>query len=370
MWIVIDTNIFFDNFRLKKSLDLLFRDIENVNFSLRIPEVVVRETLNIYKEQRQSNSDRLLSSVSWLKTQTSLQVTVDINNDALEADFEEYSHYFRNKINAFGEIVPLPSVTHQGLIDRALQRKKPFKFKKDEEAGGFRDVLIWETILDLTSRDDYEQIAFITNNKTDFADGNNLHPHLVNDLVNKGIAPNTIIIFTDLEGFIETKLLPALNEVGEIRDAIANGIHPNIDLNAITESYIWDLINGFEIDPHCLPAYREDNEDLALSWGVSDYDILSDELSVKRLSNNELLITASYKLDCELDVFVPKWDTSYDSLEELGFSVSEPDWNESYILANIVLPFKITLRFVYNQENEEVTSADIISAECLEDNGE
>lgn len=187
MWIVIDTNIFFDNFRLKKSLDLLFRDIENVNFSLRIPEIVIQETLNKYKEQRQSNSDRLLWSINWLKAQTSLQFNVEINDASLKTDFEEYASFFRNKINEFGEVVQLPNVTHQGLIDRALQRKKPFKFKKDDEVGGFRDVLIWETILDLTNRDDFEQIAFITNNKTDFADGKNLHPHLLDDLIDRGI---------------------------------------------------------------------------------------------------------------------------------------------------------------------------------------
>lgn len=178
------------------------------------------------------------------------------------------------------------------------------------------------------------------------------------------------MLFTTLEEFIEAKLLPTLHEVEEIKDAIANETHPDINLDAITESYIWDLVAGFEVDPHCLPNYREDNDGLMISSGVSEYEILVDDLNVKKLSNTELLITASYKLDCELHVFVPHWETLHESFEEQGFFLSNPDWNETYALASIVLPFKITLRYVYNQESGEITSADIISAECLEENGE
>jgi hypothetical protein len=368
MWIAIDTNIFFDDLRLKKSLDLLFRDIENVNFSLRIPEVVVLETLNIYKEQRQSKYDSLLSAVKWFSSQTSLDVNVEISDDELQADFEKYEHYFREKIKAFGEIVPLPSVTHQGLIDRALLRKKPFKFRKDEEVGGFRDTLIWETLLDLTARHGFESIAFITKNRSDFAESNNLHPHLLSDLGNRGIDPTTIMLFTTLETFIEEKLLPALQEVGDIRDAIASGTHPHIDLNAVTEQYIWDLIPGFEVDPECLPNYREDNLDLTLSRGADNYKVVMDDLVVKRLSQSEILITANYILDCELHVFVRHWETYHESFDEQGFFLSNQNWNETYALATIVLPFKVTLRYVYNEGNNEVTSADIVSAECLDAN--
>src|SRR5262245_24277391 len=116
-------------------------------------------------------------------------------------------------------------------------------------------------------------------------------------------------------------VIPALNDLREIRAAIINQTHPDINLETITARYPGDLITGFEIDPCCLPAYREDNQDLTLSWGVSDYEILVDELSVKRLSNTELLITANYKLDCEVDAFVRHYDASTHGFEELGFHV-------------------------------------------------
>jgi len=70
MWIVLDTNIFFEDFRLKKSLDLLFRSIENVDFSLKIPEVVVQEVVNKYRYK--TSMDKIIAGIK-TKDYTSIQ---------------------------------------------------------------------------------------------------------------------------------------------------------------------------------------------------------------------------------------------------------------------------------------------------------
>src|SRR3990172_13198152 len=106
MWLVIDTNIFFDDLRLKKSLDLLFKKIENVRFSLRIPEIIVQEAVNIYKEQRQSHLSKLQSHVKELESLTTLQFRINLEEENLARDLEEYEHYLRGKILSNGEIVP------------------------------------------------------------------------------------------------------------------------------------------------------------------------------------------------------------------------------------------------------------------------
>ena len=361
MWLVIDTNIFFDDLRLKKSLDLLFKKIENVHFSLRIPEVVVKETVNIYKEQRQLHLSRLLTSARELKSLTSLDINIDVKAEDFEKDLQAYDRYLREKILSNGDIVPIPDVTLQTLIERDLDRRKPFK----EHGVGFRDALIWETILNLVTREGYEGVIFITKNTKDFSEKNDLHPDLIQDLESKGVNPDTVRLFVSVEQFIESLVIPALTDIQEIKDAIAAGSHPEINLRDVTEQYIWDLISGYKVDPDCLPDYQEHNDDVTISWGVNDYEIMVEDLTVKRLSNKELLITASYIMDCEIDVFVPRWDVHDRSFEDNGFSVSDSDWNETYVLANIVLPFKITLRYVYNEEDQDVESADILSAECL-----
>ena len=99
MWIVIDTNIFFDDLRLKRSLDLLFKKIENVPFSLRMPEIVVQEVINKYKEQRQAHLNRLVTSVRELKSLTILDVEIEeLEDEHLANDLQAYEHFLREKI--------------------------------------------------------------------------------------------------------------------------------------------------------------------------------------------------------------------------------------------------------------------------------
>jgi len=361
MWIVIDTNAFYEDLRLKKSLDLLFRNIENIHFSLRTPELIVQEVVNIYREQRQSHLSKMLSHAKELKLLTSLEVNIAIQEENLANDLLEYEDYLRGKLLSNGEIVPLPNVTVQNLVDRDLARRRPFK----ENGVGFRDTLIWETILGLVNHQGYDGLIFITNNTKDFAEGRGLHSDLIKDLESKGVNPSSIRSFTSVQQFVDEMVNPALHEIEEIREAITHSNYPDIDLHEIAEGYIWDLISGYSIDLECLPKFGEDNDDITISSGVSDYEVILDDLSVKRLSETELLIVVGYKLDCEVDVFVPKWDVYDPDFDELGFYVSDPDWNESYVLASISLPFKIMLRYVYSEQDKEVKSADILSAECL-----
>jgi predicted nucleic acid-binding protein len=361
MWIVIDTNIFYKDLRLTRSLDLLFRDIENLPYSIQIPEVIVQETINKYKEQRQTYISRLFSSLDSLKKFTSFDINIEIGDEDLETDIDQYEIFLRERIDAFGKILPLPKTSTQELIDRALSRRKPFNSKGE----GFRDVLIWETIIELVQKDDCEGIALITDNTTDFSNGDGLHKHLIDDLSDLDIDANKVILFTSLENFIISQVLPALDELNDIKDGLKAGNLESINLENISEQFLWDLISGYEIDPNCLPKYSEENSDIFLSGGTSDYEIIFENLSVKRLSRDELLISIDYELECEIDLVAPKWDVFTYEFSELGFCVIDLDWNNHYSMAVIELPFRITVRFVFNESQKKITSADIIGAECL-----
>lgn len=364
MWIVVDTNIFFHDLRISRSLDLLFKEIENIHFSLRIPEVVVHETINIYKEHRQSNRSNLNKSIrEWNYLALKSKDLPLVEQETIENDLHAYEEYLRSKILSCGEVIPYPEIPHQILAERAISKKKPFSGK----GKGYRDALIWETIQELACQEDCEAIAFITENSTDFADKHKsqLHPDLISDLKRIGIAPAKVILFTSLDEFIDTKVIPVLDDLHGIQEVISSGNHISIDLYGIADPYIWELVVGYEIDYSCLPDFWEDNIEVSIYHADSDYIPLKDELDVKRLSKSELLITASYELFCVVDVFVPKWETGTYEFKEMGFFVDEYDWNETYARCGIYLPFKIVMRFVFNEDEDTVTMADIVSAECL-----
>lgn len=83
--------------------------------------------------------------------------------------------------------VPVPSTATQDLLLRDLDRRRPFleiEQGKKRKSLGFRDVLIWESVLDLlqaSASDD--TVLFVTFDKGFLADDNmSLHPHLMEDL--------------------------------------------------------------------------------------------------------------------------------------------------------------------------------------------
>lgn len=81
------------------------------------------------------------------------------------------------------EVIDPPDVPHMDLVERAARRRKPC----DTNGDGYRDTLIWLTVLELAKGTD-GVIALVTANTKDFADNDSkledkLHPHLVEELV-------------------------------------------------------------------------------------------------------------------------------------------------------------------------------------------
>ncbi|MEK6891884.1 MAG: PIN domain-containing protein, partial [Nanoarchaeota archaeon] len=54
------------------------------------------------------------------------------------------------------------------ILTRAIEKKKPFIEKNDHSDYGFKDVVIWESILNFNNYKDFEKIIFFTNDKEAF----------------------------------------------------------------------------------------------------------------------------------------------------------------------------------------------------------
>src|SRR5262245_41750996 len=94
------------------------------------------------------------------------------------------------------------AVPNEALVQRCLSRRKPFKMSGE----GFRDALIWETIVrDVACHD--ASTYLITDNVKDFADPHDksrLHPELVTDLVARGLEPESVQICSSLDDFVKS----------------------------------------------------------------------------------------------------------------------------------------------------------------------
>ncbi|WP_433674793.1 PIN domain-containing protein [Microbacterium gorillae] len=94
---------------------------------------------------------------------------------------------------------PVPGVAAAALLRRDLERRRPFMEiehggKNKKKSVGFRDVLIWETVLELAAAGaQYEVILFATSDNG-FIDTNSrsLHPDLLGDLDALGVRAGVV----------------------------------------------------------------------------------------------------------------------------------------------------------------------------------
>ena len=74
-----------------------------------------------------------------------------------------------------------PSVGHMVLVERATSRRRPC----NREGDGYRDTLIWLSILEIVGDDDEAEVALVSNNTNDFGRegrSSQLHQDLIEDL--------------------------------------------------------------------------------------------------------------------------------------------------------------------------------------------
>ncbi|WP_406630014.1 PIN domain-containing protein [Amycolatopsis sp. WGS_07] len=103
---------------------------------------------------------------------------------------------------AGGRFLPVPAIDHGALVTRAMQGRKPFTSNGKE---GYRDALIWYSILDLCgSLDADDHVLFVTGNSRDFCDSgsNALAEPLRQDLA-KLAAPPTLTVVPSLRDLHE-----------------------------------------------------------------------------------------------------------------------------------------------------------------------
>jgi PIN domain len=96
---------------------------------------------------------------------------------------------------------PKPNTDVPTLLERSVAERRPFQSK----GRGFRDALIWETVLELAVDD---EVALVTDNWKDFAKGDNnaLHSDLKEDLTNRGLPEDRVQLVRSLEAFISVQV--------------------------------------------------------------------------------------------------------------------------------------------------------------------
>ncbi|HHF3108932.1 TPA: PIN domain-containing protein [Vibrio alginolyticus] len=186
MNVFLDTNAFYNNWFVDNAnFNLLFNYLNNERLSLILSELVVQEVNNI--QGRESREAILDIEVAKKKLYKLNRYESFARNDDIDIPHYDIFSILGDKVD-FLKKIDYEKIPHSEVVNRALNIKKPFT----EGEKGYRDTLIWLSFIKFLKITNVKgDVAFITNNKSDFFEGKgeklSLHPDLVRDVENIGL---------------------------------------------------------------------------------------------------------------------------------------------------------------------------------------
>lgn len=157
-----------------------------------VPEVVIREAVGRF---RSALADHVQSANASRKKLGHLAHSSDGPTEEFNEPqvVEEYEQHVRSLFNESQVVVaPLPQVDLSELVDRAIRRRRPF----DDSGSGFRDSLIWETVIGELLANPVDGLVLISKDATAFwrsSGSPDLHSDLRKDMATRGVTCNVAL---------------------------------------------------------------------------------------------------------------------------------------------------------------------------------
>ena len=210
MRIVLDANaIIAEDYGRSILMRTLLSASAAVGYTVCVPRLAIAEAAGKVLRELDLHSKQARRSLGQLARLTSRQLHVPSFELNLQEEAKSFEEDLRNRLVEAGvAVLPYPEVPHEELAQRAISRTRPF----DEKGSGYRDSLIWFSVLQLASQT--EGPVFLVAGDKDFADSSKqLHPDLKNDLERDGHPDCTVTLFESLEAIVDEHIRPHLTQV-------------------------------------------------------------------------------------------------------------------------------------------------------------
>ncbi len=365
MHVVIDTNVICSDFQLSgAAFRTLFDWLRRTCHRLHVPQLVIDEARNVYGREMRDCKQHIEKQVRTLKRISGQSYDNPLSDEAIEDETRRYGEMLRYRLRqAASEIIKYPDAPHEVAAQRAMKRKRPFRGagqRGKRAVTGYRDYLIWENVLTV-ARDTLEEVAFITGNRKDFGDNEGrLHPDFVEDLKVKGLSVDCVVLYWSLREFVDQQVKPTLVSLEAVRQKLADGEYPGLDLEQTLLEQAIGFLEGQELDPRDI-------------WGPTSFESPSitwiDEISalevveVRGLSSSELLVRLTFDADCSFDVFIPKFEYYWmiDHPGHWSIFIIDPDWNKYYVFAGARASLQIEADAMVSLDTLTLSSLEMVS---------
>lgn len=171
--LILDTNIIYSDHWLQgTNFKILFEGKKVLPMEVYMPEIVIDEAINHYKENLEEKLSIAQKTVFQLNKHLKNELAKDLKLD-LGVEVEKYRQFLNSEIKSRGiKILPYPQIDHKRIVEHDLKRLKPFK----KDGSGYRDYLIWHSVEKEISIE--HEVIFVTANTNDFGSGPEPHPDL------------------------------------------------------------------------------------------------------------------------------------------------------------------------------------------------
>lgn len=214
MNVILDTNIIIKDPFLRSDLfPILYRYLKKTESCLLMPSIIKKELPEVYKK----NFNKYVDSYTKVIDSLNNYLKEKINTPSFDID-KEVSNFMSNvdlnykKFNT-NYIVDYTSNMVEEALRRAVCKIKPCSEYKEE----IKDTLIWLTVLDIAKKQDERNVAFISENTSDFGvekDKNEKNNKTKNVTIEEGVLhkdlqqdlySNNVVVkyYTSIESFIK-----------------------------------------------------------------------------------------------------------------------------------------------------------------------
>ena len=336
---------------------LLFAQVQRGTFGLVLPEVVARETSDLYRRELDKSLRELRRTSRRLRS-----LRLDVAEPGpidLEAKTTGFREYLESQITgAGGGLAGIPDVPHGPLVDKAIGKRRPF----GGSGSGYRDALIWENAKALATAG--EAVALVTSNHKDFesADVHGLHLDLLAELDAAGVDRDAIRLYRDLESLLRA-LVPveeaALHQATVLLDEDGAFARFSDDLSTALSNYPLPdegqgFFTGLEITPE--GAWIETLDHIASVEPRSAY----------ALSDGEISVELGVDVSVTVDFLAHKGDLySAEGMYDLGdeidlpFRIYDYDYNKSMAAAEAAMTLSLTVQAVLRTESNDLSEVEV-----------
>jgi len=295
--------------------------------NLWVPEVAFGECTTLIRREV-SKQREMLSRCMRELSEMGIEATLELPAEGTM--IESATQEFQRKLDAAHvRQLPFPGgLDHHDVLTRLQAGRKPFRQTAKNKDIGYRDCLIWETVLGLaggeTKGSEDVWVAFVTSNTLDFAEKSDdravLHSELATEAEDRKLK---VVLFESVNQFISQVVKPSV-PLSDVVSALLSTPDWGQRLRSWLSDRVIDKAYGHELSDS-MNWHGVEAETVGVS-GVGELVDL-EVTEVRELSVTEVVAEVECELEVMIDFFVFKSD-AYTLDDEYFSRLSE--WNKHY----------------------------------------